>query len=190
MTDTPRDPSHTRFRKGQSGNPKGRPRKSRSADSNSSPLEILIQRTIPVGGESVSLPLHDALLQKTFEDALAGKRHAMRKIVSLIVKREQARRERQNRKAVPAAPLAIRQRADDPRDADAAMEILGIVRRKPLPVGYDEDDVLLEVETWAAQAALNRRRTGHPLTYQEIDTIRFSTIDGASLTWPAVNGRG
>jgi hypothetical protein len=64
-------PKHTRFQKGQSGNPKGRPKK---------PVHIgvtidnLLNRQIPVvvDGKKTKLPGVEALLRKAFGEALKG----------------------------------------------------------------------------------------------------------------------
>lgn len=64
----------TRFKPGQSGNPKGRPPKPRRP--NVSAFEIMLDKrmTVTVGGKERELTVEEVLQQQTLKDALAGKR--------------------------------------------------------------------------------------------------------------------
>ena len=80
----------TRFKRGQSGNPKGRPRKPRPPAP--SPFAILDELLTVHEPESVSkLPLEDAMLIKTYQRAITGGRRAAKKIVKMILEREKLR---------------------------------------------------------------------------------------------------
>ena len=73
----------TRFKRGQSGNPKGRPRKPKPLPS--SPFAILDELLTVHEPDSVSeLPLEDAMLIKTYQLAITGSRRAGRKTSKLL----------------------------------------------------------------------------------------------------------
>ena len=62
------------FPKGRSGNPKGRPMSSRG--SRASPFEVIVEKTLIVDdrGGTREITVQEALQQRTYQDALAGKR--------------------------------------------------------------------------------------------------------------------
>ena len=71
--------------------------------------------------------MEEALQQRTYQDALAGKRMAMREVVKWIMKREAWF-------AKHAPPLRQRSRyksSPDPDNADAALVLLGIAASNP-----------------------------------------------------------
>jgi hypothetical protein len=70
----------------------------------------------------------------------------------------------------------------DPRNADAAMCLLGIAAPNKSREEYDPDAILLE--PWAVQAALRRRRGGKALTTENIDDIKRCTRAPETLRWP------
>src|ERR1700679_3561523 len=91
MSDKPR--SHAAqhpgwFPKGRSGNLKGRPTSSRAPKS--SAFEILVEKTLTVADHGVTreISVEEALQQRTFRDAVAGKRMAQREVLKWIMKRE------------------------------------------------------------------------------------------------------
>jgi len=83
-----RPPRGSRFRKGESGNPNGRPKKPKQQQAPA--FEILFDRTIPVmqNGQQRDLTVDEALQLKTYQDALAGKRPAIREVLKMIEKRD------------------------------------------------------------------------------------------------------
>jgi hypothetical protein len=184
-------PKHSRFRKGQSGNPNGRPRKVKAAPASSSPFDIVFDRTLTIraGGEAREVDVEEALLHKTLQDALAGNRPARRKIMAMIARREAVRARRGARAKTTGAPLPWKIEHADPFEPDAAMLILGIARQDPAwesPSSYmksDGGDRLL-LEPWAVQAALGRRRGGSVLEPKQIADIRRCTHQPARLRWP------
>ena len=81
-------PESTRFKPGQSGNPNGRPTSSRA--SRASAFEVIVEKTLTVddGGGTREITVEEALQQRTYRDALAGKRMAQREVMKWIMKRE------------------------------------------------------------------------------------------------------
>lgn len=78
-------PIETRFQKGRSGNPKGRPKKNINRD----PLEAVFDKQIDavIGGKRLSVHFAEALVLKLTESALNGDNNAsMRSLLSLLEK--------------------------------------------------------------------------------------------------------
>ena len=76
------------FVKGRSGNRNGRPKTSRAP--NGSAFEVLMEKTLTVAdrGGTRKITLEEALQRRTYQDALAGKRTAVREVVKWIIQRE------------------------------------------------------------------------------------------------------
>ncbi|MEA1619957.1 DUF5681 domain-containing protein [Erythrobacter sp. T5W1-R] len=165
--------SGTRFKPGQSGNPKGRPPKARRP--NVSALEIVLDKrlTANVGGKERNLTVEEVLQQQTLKDALAGKRLAIRKVLKMIERREAALA---RKVGVRRVPMMVEQYhcADN---ANEAMRIMGIAAPDP------EFPSRWKVSTWATPAALSRpgRRT---FTDKDVKDIKFFTSDLGTLRWP------
>ena len=169
----------TRFKSGQSGNPKGRPRKPRPPAP--SPFAILDELLTVRELESVSeLPLEDAMLIKTYQRAITGSRRAAKKIVKMILEREKLR---SNKRAPRRPQVAIRIEQVDPENALEALEILGIASRTANANAGDTRHAHLRLERWAAEAALRRGNFGE-LPSSDIEFIRGWTHDGVALKWP------
>ncbi|WP_416193080.1 DUF5681 domain-containing protein [Nitrobacter sp. TKz-YC01] len=171
------------FPKGRSGNLKGRPTSSRSK---ASAFEVLVEKTLTVDGQGGirEITVEEALQQRTYQDALAGKRMAIREVVKWIIKREAWLEKNAPR---PSRQVIWRDTEHDPDNADAALLLLGITTRNP-----DRAEICgraqLLLEPWAVQAALRRRRGGQRLTDKECDEIRRCTRDPKSLRWPRGTG--
>lgn len=187
------DDHSTRFAKGRSGNPKGRPKRQPEPQQDLSPLKIILDTSLSVNAPDGprDLTVEEALLQKTFEDALAGKRQARRKIFKMVLDREAARTKAQtaHRRRTTGASQPIKFETD-PRNADEAMKLLGIAIDDPgwmasdhIHAGALEDERLL-LDTWAVRAALSRRRGGQALTDRDIREIDRCTHEPETLTWP------
>jgi hypothetical protein len=169
------------FPKGRSGNLNGRPRASRAPKS--SAFEVLVEKTltVPHQGGTREITVEEALQQRTFQDAVAGKRPAMREVMKWIMKREawlakHATKPSRQKITIRAAP--------DPRNADAALALLGIAAPDPAGADHRWNRAQLLLEPWAVQAALRRRRGGQRLTDNERQDIRLLTRDPDSLRWP------
>lgn len=74
MSKTPRSKNPAWYGKGQTGNPGGRPRKSQAPQPSS--FHAVMDKTVVVTREGIAreVELEDALQQRTYQDALAGKR--------------------------------------------------------------------------------------------------------------------
>ena len=174
------------FPKGRSGNPKGRPTSSRA--SNASAFEVIMEKTLIVDdrGGAREITMEEALQQRTYQDALEGKRPAMREVLRWIKKREAWLAEHMPN--VPRHDFVLRT-SDDPDNADAALLLLGIAAHNPDRADWGKDRAQLLLEPWAVQGALDRRRGGHRLTDHQFEEIRRSTRDPDSLRWPRGTGK-
>src|SRR4051812_47424756 len=83
-------PQGSRFSKGVSGNPKGRPKAKRAAMP--SAFDIVIDKvlTIAQSGVQRDITVEEALQHRTYQDAIAGNRPARREVLKWIAKREKA----------------------------------------------------------------------------------------------------
>ena len=75
----------------------------------------------------------------------------------------------------------------DPRNADAAMLLLGITVPDPGWAGPCEYGTRMKLATWATQAALSRpgRRQ---INEKEREKINQQTLDASGLRWPRQRG--
>jgi len=168
------------FPKGRSGNPKGRPT---SRTAKPSAFEVLADMTLTVTGPggTRAVTVEEALQQRTYQDALAGKAMAVREVVKWIVKREAWLEKHSAKKSLTDDPLLI---SPDPDNADDALLLLGIAAHDPARAHVGAKRAQLLLEPWAVQAALRRRRGGQRLTDKERDEIRRCTRDADRLHWP------
>lgn len=169
------------FRKGQSGNSKGRPTASRPPQA--SALDVIVGKTLTVahGGGTREITVEEALQQRTYRDAVAGKRMAQREVLKWIMKHEAW--------LAKHSPNAARstnthQISPDPDNADAALLLLRIAAENPARANMGDDRAQLLLEPWAVEAALRRRRGGNRLTDSELEDVRRCTRDPDSLRWP------
>ncbi|MFL6728018.1 MAG: DUF5681 domain-containing protein [Sphingomicrobium sp.] len=166
-----------RFQKGQSGNPKGRPKARRPLVS---AFDIVFDRTLTVSQNGVEreLTVDEALQLKTYQAALKGSKMAVRAVLKMIEKREIALRAVAPERVNPS-PVCVEYDSDS---ADQAMLILGILKEAEKRLGWS-GDAQLKIDTWAAQAALSRpgRRN---LSDKDIEDCKLMTIDPGKLRWP------
>jgi hypothetical protein len=175
-------PVGSRFQKGKSGNPKGRPRKANSdSETGGSAFDVLIDKTLTIirNGVQREATVEEALQHQTYMDAIAGKPAAIKEVMKMIEKRDKAL----SAKRKPKAGTFKWRTEVDPDNANAALLILGIVRRDE-PVDTRDHYERLLLEPWAVQMALSRRRGGSRLTEKDISEIKRCTHDPASLRWP------
>ncbi len=108
-------PEHTRYKKGKSGNPRGRPRKREDLNT---VLQRVLNRKIRVKDNDRKLPIRDALIWKLRELALQGDKQALalqRRIIDeadIGQPREEILRERRERiaKALERMGVEVRHR--------------------------------------------------------------------------------
>ncbi|WP_157770173.1 DUF5681 domain-containing protein [Ruegeria marisrubri] len=67
-------PQHTRFKKGQSGNPRGRPRKREDLNT---VLHRVLNRKVRTKDDDQTMPIRDALMWKLRDLALQGDKQAI-----------------------------------------------------------------------------------------------------------------
>ncbi len=169
-----------RWQKGQSGNPTGRPRKRRPKVS---AFDVIFDKTLTLtqNGVAQELSVDEVLQLQTYQAALKGQRMAIRQVLNMIEKREIA--------LAKSSPPPERRPAEwrweqDPRNADAAMLLLGITVPDQQWEGGDcQYGARMKLSTWAAQAALSRpgRRQLDP---KSMDDIRRVTLNPDALKWP------
>lgn len=163
----------TRFRKGQSGNPAGRPKARRP---HVSAFDIIFDKSLTVtqGGNQRELTIDEALQLQTYQAALKGSKMAVRKVLKMIDKREAALAKKAPPRRGPIK-VEIHHCSDN---ANEALRILGVASEDP---GFGGKR--WKVHAWAAQAALSRpgRRTFSP---RDVENIKFFTFDSETLRWP------
>ena len=168
----------TRFQKGQSGNPSGRPKKRRP---HVSAFDIIFDKTLTVsqGGVERELTVDEALQLQTYQAALKGSKMAIRQVLKMIEKREAALL----KLSPPAHAPATVEREYDSDNADEAMRILGITAVVKMSDNGGYWDTHPRFATWATQAALSR--TGRRrFTQKDIEEIKRLTVDPERLKWP------
>lgn len=178
---TRRGGQETRFRKGISGNPKGRPQA--RPESHGSAFDIVIYRRVPSRQDGVETTptMEEALQFKTFEAGLAGDRVAETEVLKMIEIREKALA-KQALRHPKIEPLKMTFDADNNHDALLLLNIAVLDQR------YDDKDLpdtcrRLQLQPWAVQAALNRPRLGK-LQRQDLANINSQTVDPETLVWP------
>lgn len=167
-----------RFVKGQSGNPNGRPK---ARQPNVSAFDIIFDKTLTVnhGGIDRELSVDEVMELQTFQAALGGNRMAVRQVLKMIEKRENALV-----KIAPKAGSATRMEVEyDSDNANEAMLLLGIAEYEVPQPGKGCPDRRFKLATWAAQAAISRpgRRR---LSAKNIEDVKRLTVDADKLKWP------
>ena len=182
-------PVASRFPKGRSGNPKGRPRAEKKTSPGSA-FDIVIDRTLTVtqGGTPREVTVDEALQHRTYQDAIAGSRLARREVLKMIAKREQYLAAQHGKKRA-FRRSRTRIEPHDPENADAALLILGIATRDPRTEATALDGLHLLLEPWAVQAALRRRRGGQRLSEKEVSDIERCTRDAGVVALAAGHPR-
>lgn len=168
----------TRFRKGESGNPAGRPKARRP---HVSAFDIIFDKTLTVtqGGIERELTVDEALQLQTYQAALKGSKMAVRAVLKMIEKREAALT-----RLHPSAPGMTRMEIEqDSPNAEAALRILGIAVDDHVPPGGGEGARTLKLNTWAAQAGISRPGRRKFTDKDREDICRF-TLDPEKLRWP------
>ena len=170
------------FRKGQSGNPGGRP-KGKAVASPSSAFEVIMDRklTVTQNGVPRDISVEEALHHRTYRDALAGKRMAIREVLKWIFKREEWLAKN---RPLSKPSVVFRETREDPDNADAAMLILGIVNHNAARQNTGHERAQLLLEPWAVKAALRRRRGAVALSTKDLSEIKRCSRDDGTIAWP------
>jgi len=142
----------------------------------------LLDKTLTVTKDDKTreISMEEALQQRTFHDALAGKRMAMREVVKWIIMREAwfAKHAPPLRRNLPYKT------SPDPDNADAALVLLGIAASNRDRADLNLERAQLLLEPWAVQLALRR-----DLTDRDREEVRRSTRDAETLLWPGSRGQ-
>lgn len=172
----------TRFRKGQSGNPNGRPRKQKEAEALPSAFDVVLDKrmTVTQNGVERELTVDEALLLRTYQDALAGSRPARNRILAMIVRRETWLGDHAGmRKSRPAEYVVEK----DPQNANAAVLLLGIAARDEDHICEGDQYERLLLEPWVVKAALRRARN-LGISEDRLEEVCRSTRSPNKLVWP------
>lgn len=171
-----------RFQKGQSGNPAGRPKARRP---HVSAFDVIFDKklTVTQNGIERELTIDEALQLQTYQAALKGSKMAVRAVLKMIEKREAALA----KKAPPPVRAMTFGGEEDPRNADAAMLLLGITVPDPNWEGPCNYGTRMKLATWAAQAGISRpgRRQ---VRDKDREDIKRQTINSDALRWPRQRG--
>lgn len=164
-------PAATRFKKGKSGNPKGRPKNRYKTDPYSAVLGQMV--TIREHGRERRVTAAEAFLLQLTQKGLAGDSAAARASLDAI---EQARSARgddhQGIDAIVLKLVAI--------GADAILDTLGLATMK---YPADESRVRWELNPWIVEAALERLGE-RKLTLEEQREVWGATRMPHKVTWP------
>jgi hypothetical protein len=164
-------PAATRFKKGRSGNPKGRPKNRRKTVPYDAVLGQMV--TIREDGRERRVTAAEAFLLQLTQQGLAGDSAAARASLDAI---EQARSARgddlQSVDTIIVSSISS--------GADAILEPLGIARKK-FPT--DEERVRWELNPWIVEAALERLGNRR-LSEGEQREIWTATRTPQKVAWP------
>jgi len=114
---------------------------------------VRVDKTLTVAHHTREITMEEALQQRTYRDALAGKRMAAREVVKWIMKREAWLAEHEPK----ASDLAFNFSYDSD-NADAVLLLLGIAAHNPDRAGWRKDRAHLLLEPWAVQRPSAARR--------------------------------
>lgn len=166
----------SRFQKGRSGNPAGRPKMQQP---HVSAFDVIFDKTLTVtqGGIVRELSVDEALQLQTYQAGLKGSRMAIRTILKMIAKRETwlAAKHQPTRK-----PIEVKI-AHEGRTADEALLLLGIAIEVEKSAGWPADrEPLLKLQPWVAEEGFRRSRR-RTISEKDMTDIRRCTFDPESL---------
>jgi hypothetical protein len=172
-----------RFAKGRSGNPNGRP-KGKVTTRVGSAMDIIVARTLVIkkDGKPQVVSVEEALQHQTYRKAIEGDKTSRRAVMKMIQKRDAYYQKRG--KSTDRQIVTLVTEPTDPENASEAMLLLGIASIDERALGMNGQKPPLQLEPWAVQAAISRRRGGVTLTKGEITEIERCTRDGSAIKWP------
>lgn len=173
-----RPPAGSRFRKGESGNPKGRPRSDAGPSPSAFDAVIDVTLTLTQNGKRREFTAEEALQQKTYQAAITGDRAAQREVLKMVAKREKWLAARPPKHP----PREMLTEPEDPDNANEALILLGIGERDTSWNPNDEYERLL-LQPWAVQAALSRRGRRR-ISDKDVAEINRCTRDPETIRWP------
>jgi hypothetical protein len=167
-----RPPAATRFAKGRSGNPGGRPK----GKAGPLPYESVLGQIVTVteNGQTKRITAAEAFLLKLMKDALAGDAAAMRDMLTTIEAAKPSR-------AAPDATAIKRIVFSVVKPGSVAGALQHLRMGKKLCAFTDKARVLLE--PWIVEAAL-ARRGDRPLSVDEQRTVMAATRTPWKVEWP------
>lgn len=136
-----RPPRHSRFQKGHSGNPRGRPRGSGVRSAAEKVLDRLVTAT--VDGERRRVPLTEALVLQLAQKALGGDHRASREMLRIADQIAAAKPQAEDDKTMVIVRWAI-----DPQDCNPALRKLGAIV---------EVDGRYKIAPWVVEAGMARK---------------------------------
>ncbi|WP_417492617.1 DUF5681 domain-containing protein [Maricaulis sp.] len=168
-----RPPAATRFTKGQSGNPRGRPK----GKANGLPYESVLGQivTITENGQTKRVTAAEAFLLKLMKDAFAGDAAAMRDMLSTIEAAKSTR--------YTTDPNAISQIVISPMRPGSVTSALKHLRMGTKLCAFTERARVL-LEPWIVEAAL-ARLGDQPMTVEDQRTVLAATRTPWKVKWPA-----
>lgn len=178
-----RPPKSSRFKVGQSGNPRGR-RKTVKAKSDSA-FTLVLGKTVRIKGqgEAKDHGIEEALQLRTYQEALKGKSMAIREVLRWILKRETWIAKNRPK---PHKTIEFKGVSHDPDNADEDLLRLGIASLNPAREDSRWTRAQLLLEPWATKAALHRLKR-HRFSQKDLDEIRRCTRDDGTISWPNPN---
>lgn len=158
-------PKAQRFQKGQSGNPKGRPKGSgiRSA------LDKVLERKVPItiDGKRRKVPVTEAIVTQLVHKALGGDAAARRDFLKIADQAAQARAAEAATEKKSGGLTVLLTRFGDPEGCTGALELLGAT------VEVGDGSGQLKIQPWVVEAAAAR---GLKLTAEEEELVKSFTV--------------
>ena len=180
--------SRGRFTKGQSPNPKGRPKK--APDTVDSCLGVVFDRLVTAKGPDGTrkvMSADEAVEHRVYQDAMEGKARAINRVIGWIQNRQKWRIKEADRRSPRAVPS--QKFVTDPENAVEALTLLGIATDNHPYNEAGSERVWRLLEPWAVEAALRRRRSEEPFDDKAVAEIERCTRDPKNLRWPRASRR-
>lgn len=146
-----RPPTHSRFAKGESGNPAGRPKGTRKSNSLSDIIHTMV--SVNVDGVSRKMPLNEATVMRLFQSALNGNTAAARLVLQLIEKAEAKKIDEESPTGGMMPPIGrIILAGPDFEGCSEALRRLDVIQA---------NDKAYLIQSWVVEAALARKSRAH-----------------------------
>ena len=185
---------NSQFKKGHSGNPKGRPKGSTKSHNAETPLAALSTQTFQgfKNGKPRELTTKEVLQTNIYRKAIKGNLKAIRKVLHWI--KERAAFFEASSKRTKAKVPKVKLESKGPRDVDEALLILDIIgTENPAQAAeFDEPVNAFESENycqhwlqpWVVQAALSRHRGSKLMSGEALHWALAYTREGETVKLP------